>query len=263
MGLVTSATPTLPLVSRLSTRSAPLVIVDAVGPWTRSDLVKSVAAIARKTSVIILVDSKGFQERVELARASGARVLPRSQDPRKTISFVAEAIERRVPRKSTVFALNIGGGLLDTLSHAMAGRESCLEVLNEPSAFWSALEERGADLAILGFTGRGLSGPELCRVIRRHPYWHRLPVFVVGAQDATQFADAMNAGADDYLISGTSPGDLAVRLSAYIEWRRLTGAGWDMEPFVETENRAIAEQALYGTGAENLILDGSRELSMS
>jgi DNA-binding response OmpR family regulator len=261
IGLVASSAATLPVDGHLSTRLAPLVIVDATGPWTRSYMLKSLAAMTRKTNVIVLTDSERFEERVELARVGVARVLPRLQATRQVVSFVGEAIERRANPQSTVLALNIEGGLLDALSSAMAGGESLLEILDNPSAFWRALEERGADLAIIGFAGQQLSGPELCRVIRTHPYWYRLPVFVVGAQDMTSFADAMSAGADDYLISTTSQRDLGVRMGAYIEWRRLSGVRRDVRPVTGTDNQPATEEVVDRVGADDLIRDGSPELA--
>ncbi len=242
IGLVASSTTTLPVASALSSGMPGAIVVDATGPWTRSSMLKSIAGLTSKGAVIVLTDNSVFEDRVELAKAGVAGVIPRSQGARQTISFVAEVIDGRKTKQSTALGLNITGGLLKSFREAITGLDCSLEILDDPAAFWMALEDRGADVVIVGFEGQ-LSGPDLCRVIRTRARWHRLPILVVGEDDLAHLEDAMRAGADDYLSSNALPRELGIRLRSHLERGHLDHARRDIDPFTGTENRASAEHS--------------------
>jgi diguanylate cyclase (GGDEF)-like protein len=243
IGLFVSSTTTLPLSNTLQENLPGVVVVDAAGTWSQPYLMKSLDSMAHAVSVVVLTDNDSWQERLAFARAGVAGVIPRSQGAHQMLAFVGEFIDRQNVAKSTMLAMNITDELLHPLRDATAGIDCSLEILDNPASLWMALEDRGADLLILGEAGQ-VSGSDVCRVIRAHPRWYRLPVVAIGEQDLVHLEDLLRAGADDYLSVRTPPRDLGTRLSQHVDRGRANHIRSDVDPFTGTENRTSAERSL-------------------
>jgi DNA-binding response OmpR family regulator len=73
------------------------------------------------------------------------------------------------------------------------------------------------ELAILDVTMPGLSGLEICRVVRADSALDGVQILLVSAAaDETSIAAGMRAGAADYLSKPFSPRELASRLAAHV-----------------------------------------------
>jgi DNA-binding response OmpR family regulator len=73
------------------------------------------------------------------------------------------------------------------------------------------------DLAILDVTMPGLTGLEICRLVRADSTLDGVQVLLVSAAaDESSIAAGMRAGAADYLSKPFSPRELASRLSAHV-----------------------------------------------
>ena len=125
-----------------------------------------------------------------------------------------------------------------------SGSDCQLDVRGSGAELWEALEEQGADLVVVGFAGSPLSGPELCRVIRAHPRWHRLPVVIMGGRSRRQLDESFAAGADDYLAVGISAHDLGVRIGHLLRPDGCPRPGATSDPVTGTENRTATERSL-------------------
>jgi diguanylate cyclase (GGDEF)-like protein len=243
IGLFVSSTTKLPLSNTLHKNLPGIVVVDAAGTWSRPYLMKSLESMAHTVAAVVLTDGDSWQERLAFARAGVAGVIPRSQGAQQMLAFIGEVIDRQNVAKSTLLAMNITEELLYPLRDATAGLDCSLEILDNPASLWMALEDRGADLLILGDAGQ-VSGPDVCRVIRAHPRWYRLPVVAIGDQDLVHLDELLSAGADDYLSVRTPPRDLGIRLSKHVDRGRANHIRSDVDPFTGTENRTSAERSL-------------------
>ncbi|MEV6306182.1 response regulator [Actinoplanes sp. NPDC051861] len=75
------------------------------------------------------------------------------------------------------------------------------------------LHHGGIDAALIDVRMPGLSGIELCRLIRNDPDYQDLPIMVVSADvHRHQIMTALHAGADDYLPKPFSRAELTERL---------------------------------------------------
>ena len=222
------------------------VIIDEgpVSAWTRSDLLDSIATMSDEVSVIVLTDRDTFEDRAAFARSGAVGVIPRSEGAGQIVSFMAEVVARRQSAPSVVLSLNVNAGLEDALQRSLADSDCQLDIRSDGAQLWSALEEQGADLVVVGYSGRQLGGPELCGMIRAHPRWHRIPVVVMGGRSQNQLERSYAAGADDYLNIGMSSHDLGVRLQRLLNGRRLSEARSDTDPVAGTGNRSATERSL-------------------
>ncbi|PZV16334.1 MAG: multi-component transcriptional regulator [Leptolyngbya sp.] len=72
--------------------------------------------------------------------------------------------------------------------------------LLETQRFWETLTDVVPDLIILDVEMPGLSGIELCQVVRNDPHWGDLPIlFLTAYQDEKTIVQAFAAGGDDYI----------------------------------------------------------------
>jgi diguanylate cyclase (GGDEF)-like protein len=245
VGLTMSSCAEIPTAAFLGMDQSPSIFVDdtATNSWTRPEILDSVTELARRGLVIVLTDGDTFEDRLEFARAGALGVIPRTHSARQVIEFLSDSLVRRERAQSTVLVLNADIRLTQTLTDALAARDCRLDVRGDAASFWEALEDRGADLVVVGFEGAPVSGSELCRVIRAHPRWHRLPVVVVGGRKGALLDDAMVAGADDYLSASVSAHELGVRVDTQLERGRLTRIRSDIDPLTGTENRTAAERS--------------------
>ncbi|MGH7484665.1 MAG: response regulator, partial [bacterium] len=105
------------------------------------------------------------------------------------------------------------------LSSLLARRGLTVTTLNDPLRFWSVLDECKPNLILLDLEMPGLSGTELCRVVRNDRRWSALPViFLTGHTDQASVRRIFAAGADDYVGKPFVPAELTMRIES-----RLTG----------------------------------------
>jgi diguanylate cyclase (GGDEF)-like protein len=241
--IVSSSEP--PWMNTMNTYLPRVVIVDDAGrSWTREDMLHSVTELSLSSLVVVLTDRETLEERMEFGRAGVAGVMHRSHGARQIISFVAQLLAQRNVMQSVVLAFNVTSTITEALGGALLASDGRVEVCDDASHLWEALEERGADLVLVGYEGAEAGGPDLCRVIRAHPRWHRLPLVVVGDRKRGHFDEAMLSGADEYVSDKAPAYELSKRLHVHIERGRLTKARAETDPLTGTENRPATERSL-------------------
>jgi two-component system, cell cycle response regulator len=88
-------------------------------------------------------------------------------------------------------------------------------VVADGAAAWDAIGDTQPDVVISDWLMPGLTGLELCQLVRRQedqPYIYF--ILVTGQETAQQVVDGMTAGADDYLLKPLKLADLQARLIA-------------------------------------------------
>jgi DNA-binding response OmpR family regulator len=102
------------------------------------------------------------------------------------------------------------------ISAVRAGLNVVAEAGNGDEAL-SAIRLLVPELAILDVSMPGLSGLEICRLVRGDAALDGVQILLVSAAaDETSIAAGMRAGAADYLSKPFSPRELASRLSAHV-----------------------------------------------
>lgn len=93
-------------------------------------------------------------------------------------------------------------------------------------AGWQEFKKFAPDLALLDIRMPGMTGIELCRMIRESS---NIPVIMFSAiEDKAEKLDAFEAGADDYVVKGTGIDELLIRVAAQLRWKReAAGASGD------------------------------------
>jgi DNA-binding response OmpR family regulator len=106
------------------------------------------------------------------------------------------------------------------ISATRAGLDVVGEVEDGDSAL-VAIRREAPDIAILDVSMPGLSGLDVCRLVRAESALDAVHILLLSASvDEPTIAAGMNAGAADYLSKPFSPRELAARLSAYAQESR-------------------------------------------
>jgi DNA-binding response OmpR family regulator len=106
------------------------------------------------------------------------------------------------------------------ISATRAGLDVVGEVEDGDSAL-AAIRREAPDVAILDVSMPGLSGLDVCRLVRAETALDAVHILLLSASvDEPTIAAGMNAGAADYLSKPFSPRELAARLSAYTQETR-------------------------------------------
>jgi diguanylate cyclase (GGDEF)-like protein len=241
--IISSSEP--PWVNSMNRQLPQAVIVDDAGrSWTREDMLHSVRELSLSSLVVVLTDRESLEDRMEFARAGVAGVMHRSQGARQIMSFVAQVLSQRDATPSVVLAFNVTSTITEAIGEALLASHGRIQVCSDVTHLWDVLEERGADLVLVGYEGAEAGGPDLCRVIRAHPRWQRLPVVVVGDRRKGNFDEAMHSGADEYVSDKVPPSELIVRLQVHMERGRVANTRAETDPLTGTENRPATERSL-------------------
>ena len=91
-----------------------------------------------------------------------------------------------------------------------------IAVADAPAAL-SLLRKRQCDLVLLDVELPDVDGLSLCRLLRAQPGLNQLPLVVFSADDSEgRKVEAFTAGADDYIVKPSSPGELLSRINSHL-----------------------------------------------
>ena len=222
-----------------------LVMVDAGGIDATSLAATIIDRVDPETPVAALVDSDDFDQRLELARAGVAAVIPRSQAPSIAMDFVAGTIlaNRRDPWRI------IGLGEESELTTMFADDASpepghTLTCHQDPQSLWAALDGANPDLIVLIGAEDDDLIPDLCRVVRADPGLRHVALVAVGSLDGAALRVAIEAGLDDVISSDMPPTERRLRLERLLDRYGTDHSGSDLDRLTGLENRASVERSL-------------------
>ncbi|MBO9539784.1 response regulator [bacterium] len=78
------------------------------------------------------------------------------------------------------------------------------------------------DCILLDMLMPGISGLQLCQLVKRNPLWREIPLVILsGIEEEATMIEALNAGADDYLVKGNDDAAILGRLRAQLRRRHI------------------------------------------
>ncbi len=144
----------------------------------------------------------------------------------------------------------------EALAEALSEAPVTTEALTSGSALLEHLQHATPDLVLFDVDTRGVSGIDVCKLLRASPRYHALPVMLMTGQEgpAARIA-AFEAGADDLLVKPAIAEELVTRVLARIQRVRAAREVADQDPhtgllhrhaFVERAHAMTAEAGRAG-----------------
>src|SRR6185295_19326037 len=114
--------------------------------------------------------------------------------------------------------------IVDDDSSAREGLRSIFETaghrtitVNDAPSALRLLHEQSCDLVMLDVELPEVDGLALCRLVRAQPALKQLPLVIFSANDSEgRKVEAFTAGADDYIVKPSSPGELLSRVNSHL-----------------------------------------------
>lgn len=194
---------------------------------------------------LILTARNAFVDRVEVARRGGGRFLHKPVPPAQIIEAVSQLMDRLRAAETSVMAVDDDPQVLALLRALVEPYGVRLTTLGDPGRFWDVLQETSPDLLMLDVDMPGLSGIELCQVVRNDPRWAGMPVlFLTAHGDGDTIRQVFAAGADDFVSKPIVGPELITRITNRLERTRLLRALAETDALTGVANRRKFTQVL-------------------
>jgi diguanylate cyclase (GGDEF)-like protein len=246
-GLRVTAVPDAQAGRRALAERAPDLVVLSVGADAQDAhaLLADLAARTPPVPVVVLAVGGGFVDRVEVARLGGRGFLQTPVAPAEVLDMAAQVLANVFAAAPKVMAVDDDPQILAVLRALLEPRGVRVTILDDPRRFWAVLEEAVPDLLILDVNMPGISGIELCRVVRSDPRWQALPVlFLTAYSDPETIHRVFAAGADDFLTKPVIGPEVTARIFNRLERVRLQQRLADADALTGLANRGKSASGL-------------------
>ena len=183
----------------------------------RLSLIAEFNLLVPSIPVIIIADRDQFRDRLLVVRHGGAFYLKQPVTPAQALAFCQQVLERSSQGKK-VMIVDDDVELLRVLPYLLQPWGFKLTTLDDPRQFWDVLQAVDPDVLVLDIEMPYLSGIELCKVLRSHPDWYRLPVLYLSIHtDVGIRSQVFASGADDFVPKPVFGKQLAERILHRLE----------------------------------------------
>lgn len=160
--------------------------------------------------------------RVAAAHAGASLFLNKPLDPDTFDDCVQKLISLRQVERSKVLIVGDDEALLHRITLLLTQEGVLVKEMNNSLNIIQEIEEFQPDLLIIDVTMPGISGFDVCRMVRVNPRWHELPVLFLTAQlGLDSRLAAFEAGGDDYMNKPIVDQELATRVKVRLERAKL------------------------------------------
>ncbi len=210
----------------------------------------------------------GTPERVAAAHAGASLYLARPVDAEGLAAAARQLVAASQVRRPRVLLVDDDEPFARRVCQLLEQRGFATRPLSEPGRLLEALEEAPPDLVLLDVAMPGVSGLDLCRVLRSTPRWQDLPVVMLTAQPGVQARiGAFQSGADDYLSKPVVEDELLARVQVRVERARLLRERYDKDaltglllrrPLVEALRARLLEASRHDRPLALALIDFDR-----
>ncbi|VXD23084.1 Response regulator receiver modulated diguanylate cyclase [Planktothrix serta PCC 8927] len=223
---------------------------------TGLDFLAKVRCEYPQISVVMLTAEETLMKRVEAARLGSPCFLQKPITPHQVLVAVSQVLEQKNTLPTRILVVDDNQMLLEALESVLDSAGYHVTLLSQPQHFWETLEHTTPDLLILDLELSttcslpntresnplpGVTGWDLCQIIRRDPRWNRLPIVVLsGYTDVETVQRSFAAGADDVLSKPLGPKELLTRISSRLQQCQR----WEMTELDELTGVSLRRKAL-------------------
>lgn len=152
-------------------------------------------------------------------------------------------------RRASVLVVDDEAGERDTLHDILTRLGHEVVLRQDGVSALAAVEREPPDLILLDITMPGMSGIEVCRVLKQDPKTRLIPVVLLtgGWERETRIA-GLEAGADDFFNKPFDLVELTTRISSLLELKRFTDELEHAEAVIASLALAVEARDIYTSG---------------
>jgi diguanylate cyclase (GGDEF)-like protein len=224
-------------------REAPAaVLLDLSSHASPETALDRFADVALVTPVVVLGPAASLDVRLNALRRGAIAYLGLPQTEVAIMDHVEQALARRSLRGSAVLVVMDDPVLLALTEAVLSMAGARVETLNDPREFWTVLLATNPDLVLLDRDMPGVSGVELCRMVRGDARWGSLPVIFLTGDDRTEvLSDLLACGGDDYVLKPMDGTQLVERVASRLARLRTQQALATVDTLTQVLTRSRAQ----------------------
>ena len=194
--------------------------------------------------VIVFSAPETANDRLALAHLEGQTFLQKPAPSNQVLRAVNQALQAK-PTIVKILAVDDDPQILAVLKALLDPQGIELVGLEDPTRFWETLKLTQPDLLILDISMPGVSGLDLCRLVRSDFELNWLPILFLTAQDdLPTLQQVFKAGADDYLPKVLIAEELVTRVRNRLQQSRMARSQLEIDLLTGLANQHRAIQGL-------------------
>ncbi|MBI2568164.1 MAG: response regulator [Candidatus Schekmanbacteria bacterium] len=177
-----------------------------------------------RMGVAFIADTDDLRTRLLAVEAEADLFLVQSSDPEQYAQVIDRLMIKSRQARPKALIVEDDADFAGFLSQELTGSGIDSVHLNEPTEIFATLERERPDIVISDIIMPGISGFDLCRIVRSQLEWSEIPIVLITAgTDSTFRKAAYDAGADDYVLKPIVKEELLGRIRARLERARVCG----------------------------------------
>ncbi len=199
---------------------AAIIDTTAIGVDVAISLAKELRVSGLNATLpLAFLHSRGYRlDDVDRIFAGASVAMPAPCDPRQFEACLTKLASLAPVKPPTVLAVDDDKVLTKLMERILTSQSINVSVLHEPINILDTLEKVQPDVLLLDVIMPGLSGYDICRIVRATEKWSQLPIiFLTSKADAQGRAAAFQAGANDFLSKPIIPEELVGRVNMQIK----------------------------------------------
>lgn len=208
-------------------------------------LLAELSACTPPVPALVLTDHDSLIDRIKVTQMGAQRVLQHPVPATQVLEAVTQVLQKARPTQAMIMVVDDDAQLLTALQRLLIPWGLHVSVLDNPLLFLETLEATRPDLLILDVEMPGVTGLELCQIVRNDPQWSSLPIlFLTAHTDAATMHQVFTVGADDYVSKPIVEPELVTRIFNRLERLRLLKTLAETDALTGVANRRKATQDL-------------------
>ena len=211
-------------LAREMTLDAAMIGIPPDDPEEAFELAQALRALPNcaRLPIAFMSAERELEYHVAATHVGAALFLVKPFDDDKFSTTVRQLLAARQSERPRVLIVDDDHSFAARLAAVLAGAGMEMHVIEDPARVLDALDETHPDAVLLDLMLPGLSGIEVCRMLRILPRWQELPVlFITSRANLESRMAAFAAGADDYLVKPLVDEELRSRIEVRVERARF------------------------------------------
>ncbi len=162
------------------------------------------------------------KDRVEAAHAGASLYLDKPLQSDALEKAVQHLVNIRQGGRPRILICDDDEFFCNTVALVLRNEGMIVRILNDPAKILDTMQEYPPELLLLDVMMPGVTGFEVCRMLRQIPRWQDLPIiFLTGQTGVEARLEAFRSGGDDYLPKPVVNEELLTRVKVRLDRSRM------------------------------------------